>query len=200
MVTIVSNNIVRVKPLPGHFLSVWHQCYFIYINWSVDSWGSQWWWNINMCVLLQWSCLTVCVIHDRQTSQLLQIYSSGWGQYDPKICTNLYIVLLQKELHLSSTTIFSDGWYLMLKLTPTNVFVCQFFIVDHIFAKYFIAMESSIVDILMLKFFILTITPHRKNYFCNPTPPLQGVKYSVWPITFCLSMLEQPKFYGDTLA
>ena len=33
-------------------------------------------------------------------------YSSGWGQNDPNICTDLY--LMYSELYLSSTKVFSD--------------------------------------------------------------------------------------------
>ena len=44
-----------------------------------------------------------------------------------------------------------------------NILVPQFFIINYIIVKYFIAMDTSVDDIWTLNYLIFTITTHREN-------------------------------------
>ena len=87
------------------------------------------------------------------------------------------------KLHTIENNILTLGTLgcVCLKIAAPNIFVRQFFIVDYIIAKYFIATDTSIVDIFMLKCVRLTINPCRENYFHDYPTLLRGVNLVFGP-------------------
>ena len=79
-----------------------------------------------------------------------------------------YSIIMKTLVNLRERVALEAGGFVigvLLASGQTYVFMCQY--INYIIAKYVIAIDSFIANILMLKCFILAITPHRENYFHN---------------------------------